>query len=267
MCLKQAAQRHNFTSHHFFSVLLRTQFFSHLLFKSGKTPHLCIYWDRNKHTKSGLHDAFPSALQLDTVRWLILPHFPSGPIWDTICLALIMTKPSPISLSLWDIARPVWELESNCPILLEESGIILLLLYRLRHKYDKLIITFFSWTESYCSMKMFLEDTDFVVTTSSLPNDIMCNGKGVAHSDYPSENHRLTEPLSSNLFPAARSCFQETSSDKSTVRSLPRIKWLKEKVKNYCSCWRNRTRRLNMISLYFNIFLILKYHIIVLFNS
>lgn len=41
------------------------------------------------------------------VRWLILPHFPSGPIWDTICLALIMTEPSPISPSLWDIAQPV----------------------------------------------------------------------------------------------------------------------------------------------------------------
>lgn len=34
--------------------------------------------------------------------------FPSGPIWDAICLALIMTQPSPISLSLWDIAQPVW---------------------------------------------------------------------------------------------------------------------------------------------------------------
>lgn len=112
MCLKHAVQRQNL--HH--------SDFMHSFLSCGRlnftltcfTAFLCqvrhthTHLHRNKHTKAARHAACPSDLQLDTVRWLILPHFPSGPIWDTICLALIMTQPSPISLSLWDITWPLW---------------------------------------------------------------------------------------------------------------------------------------------------------------
>lgn len=70
---------------------------------------------RNKH-RGWVTYYMHFKLQLDTVRWLILPSFPSGAIWDTICLTLIMTGPSPISPSLWDIAcacvlQTVWKFE------------------------------------------------------------------------------------------------------------------------------------------------------------
>lgn len=86
----------HYTSFDLLKTLSRSCF--HLIFRSGKTQ-----------TKERAHGGWVTyctafKLQRDTVRWLILPNFPSGAIWDTICLTLIMAEPSPISPSLWDIA-------------------------------------------------------------------------------------------------------------------------------------------------------------------
>lgn len=83
-----------------------------------------------------------------------------------------MTEPSPISPSLWDIARPVWVSDSVFEFELEQNEDRVILRSRWRNrkhsfvsewtkrqKYDKLIMIswffpwhFFSGSESHCSM-------------------------------------------------------------------------------------------------------------------